>query len=115
LTAGCLGESELAAFAKAGKFDETSVALSLLSALSIGVIERAMAQQDCDHLLIVAKAIGLCWETTKELLLLQVGPGKMPRYELDQNQAKFAKLQARTAKKGIEFYRMRRLAETALG
>lgn len=112
--AGALDESCLEALAIAGRFDEVTVALSIMCDLPIGAIERTMVQQDCDHLLLLAKAIGLSWNTTKALLLLQSRPHSPSASESEQSLAKFTKLQARTARKAIEFYRMRELAATAL-
>jgi uncharacterized protein (DUF2336 family) len=61
---GELDESHLAAFARAGKFDETTISLSILCDLPIGLIERAAAQTNAAQILLIAKAIGLSWQTT---------------------------------------------------
>ena len=55
---GRLTESDVEAFARAGKFEETAAALAVLCALPIDVIERAMVQDREETILIVAKAIG---------------------------------------------------------
>jgi tRNA-binding EMAP/Myf-like protein len=39
-----------------------AIALSLMADLSVGHIERAFAHQQADHLLVIAKAIGLSWQ-----------------------------------------------------
>jgi hypothetical protein len=39
-----------------------AIALSLMADLSVGHIERAFVHQQADHLLVIAKAIGLSWE-----------------------------------------------------
>lgn len=109
LDAKCLAE-----FATAGDFDEVIVSLSFMCDLPIGAIERTMTQHDCDHLLVIAKAIGLSWETTSSLLILQLTPDSVSKSELERNSAKFRKLQSSTAKKAIEFYRLRHAAEMGL-
>src|SRR5437763_133606 len=68
---GKLDEAQLAAFASAGRFDEATVALSLMADLPIGMVERAIANQRTEQILVLAKAIGLGWDTTKAVLLLQ--------------------------------------------
>jgi uncharacterized protein (DUF2336 family) len=108
--AGGLGEAQLAAFARAGKFDETAIALSIMTDLSIGVIERAMVNDRPEQIFVLAKAIGLAWETTEAILLLQAGPeSKLPR-DLLACRATFARLQVVTATKAIQFYRLREQA-----
>jgi hypothetical protein len=39
-----------------------AIALSLMADLSVRHIERAFAHQQADHLLVIAKAIGLSWQ-----------------------------------------------------
>jgi len=105
--AGDLGEAQLAAFARAKRFDETAIALSIMTDLSIGVVERAMANDRPEQIFVLTKAIGLAWETTEAILLLQAGKSA---HELLECQAAFARLQAATATKAIHFYRLREQA-----
>jgi uncharacterized protein (DUF2336 family) len=107
---GRLDEMQLAFFARSGKFDETSIALSILADLPIGLVERAITNKRTEQVLVLAKATALGWETTKEILLLQAGTGGSSTLELDQCCATFARLQPDTAKKAIHFYRLRERA-----
>jgi len=111
--AGNLGEAQLAAFARARKFDETTIALSIMTDLSIGVIERAMVNDRPEQIFVLAKAIGLAWETTEAILLLQAGSERTSPRELLECRATFARLQAATATKAIQFYRLREQAAAA--
>jgi uncharacterized protein (DUF2336 family) len=111
-TAGKLDETRLAAFVREGKFDETAIALSLLCNLPIGLIERAFAQNWSEQLLVLAKAIDLSWETTKAMLLLQKDTTDNCAPELEQSLASFTRLQSETAKKAVQFYRLREQATT---
>jgi uncharacterized protein (DUF2336 family) len=108
--AGKLDEAKLAGFAKAGKFDETAVALSILSNLPIGLIERAFVQNWSEQLLVLAKAIDLSWNTTKMMLMFQSGAKDASAPELDECHTSFTRLQADTAKKALQFYRLREQA-----
>ena len=107
---GKLDEEQLAAFARAEKFDETAVSLSILCDLPIGLIERAFVQKWSDQLLVLAKAIDLSWNTTKSLLLLQSGAKNTAGPELDESFANFTRLRPETAKKALQFYRLREQA-----
>ena len=108
--AGKLDEAQLASFAKDGKFDETVVALSLLCDLPIGLIERAFAQNWSEQLLVLAKAIDLSWNTIKMMLMFQSGAKDSTAPELDECFTSFTRLQADTAKKALQFYRLREQA-----
>ena len=94
----------------AGKFDETTVALSILCDLPIGACERAMVQNRADLLLLLAKAIGLSWDTTKAILLLRAGRRGISPNELEQSLASFSRLRQETARKALQFHRLRERA-----
>src|SRR5271170_2597949 len=64
---GKLDEDRLFDYAYSLKFDETAVALSLLCALPIDVVERAMIDKNREVILILAKALDLSWTTTMTL------------------------------------------------
>jgi len=110
--AGKLDEARLADFAKAGKFDESAVALSMLCDLPVGLIERAFVQNMSEQLLVLAKAIDLSWDTTKTLLLLQSGPNDSCASDSELNECfmSYIRLQSETAKKAVQFYRLREQA-----
>lgn len=108
--AGELNEARLHAFASDGSFEKVTAALSLLCDLPIGVVERALAQNNTDQLLVMAKAIDLSWVTTVALLLLHAGVNGNSRQHLDRCFASFAKLQTKTAQTALQFYRMRQKA-----
>lgn len=97
-------------FAEASKFDETAVALSLLCDLPVGAVERALVHDHDDQVLVVAKSIGLSWDTTKAILLVQAKTKSRTTWELDQFQANFKKLKPETARTAIQFYRLRERA-----
>lgn len=107
---GELTEDRLREFAEASKFDETAVALSLLCDLPVGAVERALVHDHDDQVLVVAKSIGLSWDTTKAILLVQAKTKSRTTWELDQFQANFKKLKPETARTAIQFYRLRERA-----
>jgi uncharacterized protein (DUF2336 family) len=107
---GELDERRLVEFARAGKFDETTVALSLMADLPIGVVERAIANRRTEQILVLAKAIALDWQSARAILLLQAGAKGSSTPELDHWCAMYARLRPDTARKAIQFYRLRERA-----
>ena len=108
---GRLAESDVEAFARTGKFEETAAALSVLCALPIDVIERAMVQDREETVLIVAKANGLSWPTVKAILRLCAGKRGISAHALEQSLTVFNKLKPETAQQVIEFQRKRQAAQ----
>ncbi len=108
---GDLTEQRLLAFAQQGKFDEVTVALALMCDLPVGHIERAIMHNQADHLLVLAKAIGLSWETTKAVLSMQSPTKTAIAAKLETHCASFAKLQPKSAIAAMQFYRLRARAE----
>jgi uncharacterized protein (DUF2336 family) len=110
---GQLDETALVTFAGEGRFDEASIALSFMADLPIGLIERVIANRKTEQILILAKAIGVDWDCAKALLLLQAGVNGSSTTEIDQCCATFARLQQDTARKALQFYRLRERAAAA--
>lgn len=112
--AGALTEDRLREFAQAGRFDETAVALSLLSDFPIGAVERALVHDNNDQVLLLAKSTGLSWETTKVVLLVQAKANGRSHVDLEQCLASYKKLKPETARTAVQFYRLRERAAKAL-
>jgi uncharacterized protein (DUF2336 family) len=101
--AGQLGENHVAAFATADQFEETAVALALLCGLPIEAVDRAMVQERPDAVLVMGKAIGMSWPTTKAILRMRAGARGISPGELDECQSTFSRLKPATARQVIEF------------
>ena len=104
---GRLDETSILGFARMKDFDRTAVALSCLCDISIGVVERALVQHRVEQVIVLAKAAGFSWETAKALLLLKARNANFAQADLDQYCASFTRLQAKTAKTALQFYRLR--------
>jgi len=103
---GELTEQRLCEFAERGKFDETTAALSLLTGLPVGAIERALVHDTGDQLLVLAKSIDLSWKATRAILAVRSGAGgEFPEYF-----ERFNRLRPETARAAIQFYRLRERA-----
>ena len=106
-TAGRLAESDIANFAKAGQFEETTAALAALCRLPIETVERAMVQDRAETVLIIAKAIGISWPTVKSILRLRGGSQGISPHQLEQCLGTFSRLKPATARQVIDFQRKR--------
>ena len=105
---GELDECALMAFARERSFDKTTMALSLMCDLPIGLVERCLVEGRTEQLLIIARAIDLSWDSAMALLLMQRGEGgSMSRAELDECFASYARMQQKTAQTALQFYRTR--------
>src|SRR5262249_17745621 len=104
---GELTEDDVLAFAQARKFDETTIALSLLGDLPSSHVERARGERHPEHILVIGGALDLSWDTTRQILLMRTRKKADPAHELEAHHAIFLKLQASTAKSAMQFYRLR--------
>jgi uncharacterized protein (DUF2336 family) len=107
---GQLDEARLLDFVRDGKFDRIAIAFSIMCDLPIGLIERALVQSEPEQLLVLAKAIDLSWETTKAVLSLQAGRGGLAKERMNQYFSSFFRLQPKTARTTLQFYRLREQA-----
>jgi uncharacterized protein (DUF2336 family) len=108
---GDLNEEKIFEFAYSLKFDETAVALHLLCALPIDVVERAMVDNNKEVILILAKALDLSWATTMSLLFLGAANYRITAGDLDSMKSEFARLNVETSRKVLKVYQSRK--ETA--
>jgi uncharacterized protein (DUF2336 family) len=107
---GRLCAADLEQFATARRFDETTVALSILCDLPLGAIERAMVQDRSELVLLLARAIGLSWTCTMAILRLRAGTDGLSAHEIDRDLATFTKLRSETAHRALLFLRLRERA-----
>ena len=101
--AGKLGEKEVATFAGAGQVEEVTVALAVLCGLPLVQVDRAMGQVRPDALLVMTKAVGMSWPTTKAMLRMRAGARGISPGELEQCLAIFTRLKSSTARQAIEY------------
>jgi uncharacterized protein (DUF2336 family) len=110
--AGRLDEAQLTAFARGGDFDAAAVALSIMTDLPIGPVERAIVNDRPEQIFILTKALGFTWETTEAILMLDPGFRRGPKRDIEACRETFGRLQATTATKALHFYRLRERAAT---
>ena len=104
---GRLNNSVLKEFARANKFDEVAVALSMMCDLPIEVVERGLVQDRSEVIVVLARAAGLDWDATRAILQMEARSGAQSRQHLELALGNFTKLTLSTAQKAIQFYQMR--------
>ena len=104
---GRLDEAEVYRFARAGRFEETAVALSLLSEIELDAVERALQDRSHDMALVIAKVAGLSTTVAKAVVLLKSAERGISAPDLDHALLTYEKLQMETALRVIAFHRTR--------
>jgi uncharacterized protein (DUF2336 family) len=105
---GGLNESALLGFAKAYRYEESVAALSAMSGVKIATLDRLMAGDRHDPVLVLGKAIGLEWATVRALILLRLGPARVPSpTDIENVRSNFVRLMPSTAERVVSFWQSR--------
>src|SRR5450631_1353915 len=80
---GNLNENRILEYARSHKIEEATVGLSLLCALPVDVVERALVDNNGELTLILAKALDFARETTMSLLFLGAKDHRIAARDLD--------------------------------
>ena len=109
--AGELNEGALLGFAKAYQYEESVAALAAMSAVKIATLDNLMAGDRHDPILIVGKTIGLEWATVRALILLRLGPNRVPApADIEAARVTFARLMPSTAERVVDFWKTKQSA-----
>jgi uncharacterized protein (DUF2336 family) len=105
---GHLGESALLGFAKAHKYEETIAALSAMSGVRLSVLDRLIAGDRHDPILILGRVLNLGWPTVRALLALWHGPQRtLADADIETARLNFSRLMPSTAERVVNFWRRR--------
>jgi uncharacterized protein (DUF2336 family) len=107
---GRLDEPTLAALARSGAYPQTSAAIATMCDLPLQVVERSMARDRSDTLLVLAKSLDLSRSTLHEILLLRAKRGIIARDGISQRLERFERLQCAAAQKFVRVLRSRATA-----
>src|SRR5206468_12751966 len=80
---GRLDEEQVAAFAEAGKFDETNAAIAALANVPVTIAETMMVESRAEGVLILAKVSGMSWATVKTIINMRDDLGGQDRSDLE--------------------------------
>jgi uncharacterized protein (DUF2336 family) len=106
--AGKLNEAALLGFAKSFAYEESVAALAAMSGVGIATLDRLISGDRRDPVLIVGKTIGLEWATVRALVLLRLGPHRVPApADIENVRIHYARLMPSTAERVVGFWKTR--------
>lgn len=108
---GELNSDRIAAFAVAGKFEETNAALALLAGVPVSLVESMMVQSQSEGVMILAKVVDLPWQAVKAILEMRTALSGAPQVDLNFCKVSYNRLKPATAQQVLRFHRTR--AKTA--
>jgi Uncharacterised protein conserved in bacteria (DUF2336) len=95
------------AAANAQQFAKTATALSMLGPFPIDLVERALLDKSIETVLILARAAGCSWTTTKAILLMRSAGRGLSPHDLEDAFAAFDRISRETAHRVVKFYERR--------
>jgi uncharacterized protein (DUF2336 family) len=110
---GRLDEFQIAAFAEAGKFDETNASLAALSNVPVAIAENMMIETRAEGVMILAKVAGLSWSTVRSIIDLRGELSGGEPTDLPACKATYERLRPSTAQQVVRFHRMQQSAPAA--
>jgi uncharacterized protein (DUF2336 family) len=103
---GNLDEGRLVEFANRGQFEELVAALAALCEVPVNVVDRLMASDRADPILILCKSAGWGWPTVKAIMATIPDGHAMSSAELDAAFANFERLSPTTAQRVMRFWQV---------
>ncbi|MDI4234228.1 MULTISPECIES: DUF2336 domain-containing protein [unclassified Bradyrhizobium] len=103
-----LNEIALLDFAKSFKYEESVCALAAMTGVKIATLDRLITGERYDPILIAGKTIGLEWATVRALILLRLGPNRVPSpADIENARLNFTRLMPSTAQRVVDFWKTR--------
>jgi uncharacterized protein (DUF2336 family) len=110
-SAGELTEAALLGFAKAFKYEESIAALAAMSGVKIATLDHLITSDRYDPILIVGKVVELEWATVRALILLRLGPHRVPSpADIESARVNFSRLMPSTVERVVGFWKTRQSA-----
>jgi len=103
---GRLDEREVAAFAEAGKFDETNASIAALANVTLAIAENMMIETRSEGVMILAKVAGLSWATVRAIVDMRDELSGGEPTDLQACKATYERLRPTTAQQVLRFHRM---------
>ncbi len=102
-----ISEANVHAPARAQEFERTVIALAKFGNFPIDIVERALLDEGADMILILAKAAGCSWLTTKELLVMYNAKRNLTPDDITHAYERYGKLSQGTAQNIVKFHQRR--------
>jgi uncharacterized protein (DUF2336 family) len=100
-------EANVHAPARDQHFEKTALALSMLGLLPIEMVERALLDRGTDMIIILAKAAGCTWATTKEMLMMHAAGRGLSKQDIESAYKSYERLNREAARRVVKFYERR--------
>lgn len=100
-------KSKILEFADANRIAETIAALSLLSSVSVGQIDRLFNAPSSFGLMVLCKVIALDWTIAQAVILTHPAEAKSPTFAADEMRDQYNRLSVPSAQKLLNFWRER--------
>jgi uncharacterized protein (DUF2336 family) len=105
---GGLNEAALLEFARQHKYEEAIAAFAALTSMRLSVVHQLVQGDRYDPVLLLAKSIGLAWATVRALVVLRLGPGRVPAGpDIEDARLNYERLSPATAQRVLAFWRTR--------
>ena len=105
---GKLDEAVLLDFSRQHKYEESVAALAALTGMRLNVVNQLMMDDRFDPVLLLGKSIGLEWASVRAVLVLRLGPGKIPSGpDIEEARINYERLSPATAQRVLTFWRLR--------
>ena len=103
---GRLDEFQVAAFAEAGKFDETNASIAALANVPLAVAENMMIETRAEGVMILAKVAGMSWSTVRAIINMRDDLSGTEPTDLQSCKETYERLRPSTAQQVLRFHRM---------
>lgn len=110
---GRLDESQVAAFAEAGKFDEANAAIAALANVPVAIAENMMVETRAEGVMILAKVSSMTWPTVRAIIKMRDDLSGLGSTDLQACKATYERLRPSTAQQVLRFHRMQQTASPA--
>jgi uncharacterized protein (DUF2336 family) len=110
MQAGRMNEAVLGAFARENKYEETVVAVAALSKVPINIVDRLLAGERPDPVLILCKAADMSWPTVKSVMMSCAKANGASVIGLDGTLANYERLSIATAQRVVRFWQVKQNA-----
>jgi uncharacterized protein (DUF2336 family) len=110
MQAGRMNEAVLSAFARENKYEETVVAVAALSKVPIDIVDRLLAGERPDPVLILCKAADMSWPTVKSVMMSCAKANGVSVIGLDGTLANYERLSVSTARRVVRFWQVKQNA-----
>jgi uncharacterized protein (DUF2336 family) len=110
--AGKSTSAMLVELARAGRMKELATALALMGQIPCDVVEEMLKDPHAEGMLVLAKAIGLSWDTMRSILESGGEECRRSTGDLDKLRVSFQRLKQNTAHQILAFHRARTRGET---